>query len=170
MSLQFVPNTTRGGFREGDRHRVAKLPHRLGPCPVKNIVIRKHLESGAFSHAKVSHLPVRVRQHVLPARHPMIAGLEGLGRLVKRAPGMALVTSSSRIEFVIVIFPRGFFLRVGQIRYRVAHRQPGRIGRVLAQPLQALHPILESGGEGAPLALGNLVPLPIAAVNRLVPQ
>lgn len=76
------------------------------------------LQARHLPHGEVPHALAPKRQHVLSARHAMIAGFQRLGRLVKTASGMVGVSSRAVMLPVAGNFSRLVGARKSQIASR----------------------------------------------------
>lgn len=92
-------------LRQTNGHCIAELSKRLAPCAMQRIAVRESLNPCCLPHGVMTQRAVGVRNHVLAARHAMIAGLECLRRLVEGRSGVPPV--GARTPLIDVVKPSG---------------------------------------------------------------
>ena len=153
---------------ESDRHGIAKLSHHLGPRSLKYPIIGKGLEAGAFPYRKVSHLVLGYPQHVLPARHSVVARFERFRGLVQVAAGMPCVAARSWNVEMVGEFRTGLQVKwIGQAGNRVSHSPPGLPEPIMPETCNPLKARPDRGRRFRARLFCNFMPIPIFTVTHL---
>ncbi len=128
------------------RNGVSNLPHAFSPRALENIPVRKHLQSRAFAHGKVSHRAIWIRQHVLSTGNAMIASFQRLGRIVEITARVPRIRSRAGLKLVVGNASRFRVSRVGQANKRVPDCAPTRCRQKTFGFLQLLQNVWRSFG------------------------
>lgn len=85
------------------RHLFSTLPGTQGIGHDCSLIgnFRKSLQATGFPHGKVTHVTIRVPEHVLAPAHTMIARFEGLRRFIQRTAGMACITARTGLQDMV---------------------------------------------------------------------
>ena len=88
-------------FGDANWDGVADLSHGGGAAALEDVVPWEGLQKRGLMNGVVPHASIWSSQHVLAAWYAVDAGLERLGRLVKRAPGVTRVGARAAYPDVI---------------------------------------------------------------------